>query len=138
MWSVQLIRLGRCRASEELPICSLLDSAGIVVQSVAVTPETAAVTYTETLEAMAAGVPVVGWGRLDNFPGVPLHDGKEVFLARRGDVPGLAERLRRVLDDPAQARAMGERGAALIDAQFTLDRVLDAHLASFADLRARG
>jgi len=93
---------------------------------------------TATLEAMAAGVPVVGWGRLDNFPGVPLHDGKEVFLARRGDVPGLAERLRRVLDDPAQARAMGERGAALIDAQFTLDRVLDAHLASFADLRARG
>lgn len=92
---------------------------------------------TATLEAMAAGVPVVGWGRLDNFPGVPLQDGGEVLLTHRGDVPGLAQRLLRVLDDPDAAWEMGERGRALIDAHFTLDRVLDAHLDTFADLLRR-
>lgn len=67
---------------------------------------------TATLEAMAAGVPVVGWGRLDNFPGVALRDGGEVLLTHRGDVPGLAQRLLRVLDDPQSAREMGECGRA--------------------------
>ena len=92
---------------------------------------------TATLEAMAAGVPIVGWGRLDNFPGVPLHDGGEVLLTDRGDVVGLAQRLLRVLDDRVEAQAMGARGRALIDAHFTLDRVLDAHLATFSELLGR-
>ena len=92
---------------------------------------------TATLEAMAAGVPIVGWGRLDNFPGVPLHDGGEVLLTDRGDVVGLAQRLLRVLDDPVEAQAVGARGRALIDAHFTLDRVLDAHLATFSELLGR-
>ena len=93
---------------------------------------------TATLEAMAAGVPVVGWGRLDNFPGGALHDGQDVMLTHRGDVQGLAQRLVRVLDDVPAARAMGERGRALVDAHFTLERVLDAHLATLAELVARG
>ena len=92
---------------------------------------------TATLEAMAAGVPIVGWRRLDNFPGVPLHDGGEVLLTDRGDVVGLAQRLLRVLDDPVEAQAVGARGRALIDAHFTLDRVLDAHLATFSELLGR-
>lgn len=83
---------------------------------------------TATLEAMAAGVPVVGWGRLDNFPGVPLTDGHDIYLTPRGDVPGLAERLTSVLDDPAAARVVGARGRDLVDAHFALDRVLDQHL----------
>ncbi len=89
---------------------------------------------TATLEAMAAGVPVVGWGRLDNFPSVPLCDGGEVLLTHRGDVAGLSERLIRVLDNPGAAREMGQRASALVDAHFTLDRVLDAHLQTCADL----
>jgi hypothetical protein len=44
----------------------------------------------------------------------------------------------RVLDDVPAARAMGERGRALVDAHFTLERVLDAHLATLAELVARG
>ncbi|MBK8470137.1 MAG: glycosyltransferase family 4 protein [Candidatus Phosphoribacter sp.] len=91
---------------------------------------------TATLEAMAAGVPVVGWGRLDNFPGVALRDGVDVHLTHRGDVEGLAERLIRVLADPGAARAVGGRGRALVESYFTLDRVLDSHLATLADLAA--
>ncbi len=93
---------------------------------------------TATLEAMAAGVPVVGWGRLDNFPGISLVDGRDVFLTHRDDVAGLAERLVRVLDDPGAARLVGERGRALVDAHFTLDRVLDSHEETLAELVAAG
>jgi len=93
---------------------------------------------TATLEAMAAGVPVVGWGRLDNFPGVPLTDGSDVLLTHRGDVRGLAERLVRVLDDPGEARETGRRGARLVEEHFTLDRVLDAHLSTLGELVAGG
>ena len=93
---------------------------------------------TATLEAMAAGVPVVGWGRLDNFPGVRLVDGRDVHLTHRGDVTGLAERLVRVLDDPVAARAVGASGRALVHEHFTLDRVLDRHLETLAELVAAG
>lgn len=91
---------------------------------------------TATLEAMAAGVPVVGWGREDNFPGVELHDGRDILLAPPGDVAGLAERLCRVLDDPVAAKEIGLAGQQVFDASFTLERVLDAHLETLAELVA--
>ena len=91
---------------------------------------------TATLEAMAAGVPVVGWGRVDNFPGVTLTDGRELWLTRRGDVAGLADRLNRVLDDPVAARATGARGRVLVEERFTLERVLDQHLDTLSELAA--
>lgn len=83
---------------------------------------------TATLEAMAAGAPVVGWGRNDNFPTVPLVEGREIFLCPTGDVAGLAERLVKVLLDKQLAQAVGRQGAAVVDAHFSLDKVLDAHL----------
>lgn len=89
---------------------------------------------TATLEAMAAGVPVVGWGRVDNFPGVPLYDGHDIFLARRGDVTGLADRLVAALGDPERAAAVGARGRAVVDEHFDLQHVLAQHLDCLADL----
>ncbi|WP_162794515.1 glycosyltransferase family 4 protein [Nocardioides houyundeii] len=89
---------------------------------------------TATLEAMAAGVPVVGWGREDNFPGVALKDGHDIHLCERHDVTGLSERLLRVLDDPDAARLVGARGREVFDRHFTLERVLDQHLETLADL----
>lgn len=87
---------------------------------------------TATLEAMAAGVPVVGWGRLDNFPDVALAEGEHLRLTGRGDVRGLAERINRVLDDPVAAKAMGDRAREVIEGRFTLEKVLDRHLDVFA------
>ncbi len=83
---------------------------------------------TATLESMAAGLPVVGWGRVDNFPDVPLVDGHDVLLAAPGDVDGLADRLCAALDDPAYRRALGDRSRLLVDRHFSLDRVLARHV----------
>jgi len=89
---------------------------------------------TATLESMAAGVPVVAWGRIDNFPGVPMVDGRDIYMCDVGDVAGLAERITRALDDPAAAREVGARARAVVDEHFALERVLDQHLDVLAEL----
>ncbi|PVG81365.1 glycosyltransferase family 1 protein [Nocardioides gansuensis] len=93
---------------------------------------------TATLESMAAGVPVVGWGRLDNFPGVELVEGRDIHLCPRGDVRGLGERLLRVLGDPAARATIGASASRVVDEHFALERVLDKHLDTLADLAAAG
>lgn len=93
---------------------------------------------TATLESMAAGVPVVAWGRIDNFPGIAMTDGEEIFMTDPGDVAGLAERLNLALDDPEATKAVGQNARNIIDQHFALDRVLDRHLEVLAGLMADG
>ena len=93
---------------------------------------------TATLEAMAAGTPVVGWGRLDNFPGVPLYDGKDIYLAKPGDVRGLAQRLIRALADRESAAEVGKRGQQIVAEHFALQQVIDQHLVCLDDLIRHG
>ena len=57
-------------------------------------------------EAMAFGLPVVGW-RAGNLPYL-AEDGREGVLAPPGDVDGLARVLGRLATDPALRRRIGE------------------------------
>ncbi|MEU5564214.1 glycosyltransferase family 4 protein [Micromonospora musae] len=91
---------------------------------------------TATLEAMAAGVPVVAPARADNFPGIALRDGENVLLSRPGDVQGLAKRLITALTEPGQAKQIGLNGQALIRDRFSLDRVLQRHLEVLTEMAA--
>ncbi|GAA1508917.1 glycosyltransferase family 4 protein [Nocardioides humi] len=91
---------------------------------------------TATLESMAAGVPVVAWGRIDNFPGIPMVDGEDIYMCEVGDVPGLASRIIRALDDPEATREVGARARAVVDEHFAIERVLDRHLEVLEDLVA--
>lgn len=61
-------------------------------------------------EAMAAGLPVVGW-RAGNLPYL-AHHGREGFIVDSGDTRGLAGALRRLSDDRALRAAMGEAARA--------------------------
>jgi glycosyltransferase involved in cell wall biosynthesis len=89
---------------------------------------------TATLEAMAAGVPVVADAAADNFPGVPLVDGRDVFLAGANGST-LAEALIAALSDPALARRVGERGRELVREHFTLDIVAGQYMKALTTLR---
>jgi glycosyltransferase involved in cell wall biosynthesis len=60
------------------------------------------------LEAMSYGVPVVA-SHVGGLPDILGHE-VEGLLVPPGDVPGLTEALRRLLEAPAFARAMGQRG----------------------------
>lgn len=97
---------------------------------------------TASLEALAAGAPVVASVRADNFIGIELVDERELFLVRpvgidddRADVRSLAETICRVLDDPGAARArVGDAAGKLIAEHFTIDSVARAHLAELEQL----
>jgi phosphatidylinositol alpha-1,6-mannosyltransferase len=65
------------------------------------------------LEASAAGLPVVG-GDSGGAPDAILG-GETGYVVGGRDVSGLAARLTALLDDPAGARAMGEKGRAWVE-----------------------
>jgi glycosyltransferase involved in cell wall biosynthesis len=66
------------------------------------------------IEAMASSVPVVAFAT-GGAPEV-IEDGSNGYLA---DVDTLADRLVRVLEDPAGAAAMGRRGRELVEARYS-------------------
>ena len=76
-----------------------------------------------TLEAMATGKPVVAVdaGALPHL----ARQGENGFRYPHGDVPALAERLVRVLGDPAAAASMGE-ASLRIAGEHGMDATLDA------------
>ena len=82
------------------------------------------------LEAMASRRPVVGT-RLSGIPEVVV-DGRTGRLVEPGDPDALAHAMREVGDGRDAARAMGERGRALVEEMFDLDRNLEAQLAILA------
>ncbi len=81
------------------------------------------------LEAMAAGKPVVA-GRSPQMAEV-IEDGVTGCLFKPGDMAELARYTRRLLDDPAQRRAMGEAGRQRIAGRFTLEQLLSQYIALF-------
>jgi glycosyltransferase involved in cell wall biosynthesis len=56
-------------------------------------------------EAMAFGLPVVGW-RAGNLPYL-AEDEREGLLVQPGDIRGLAQALRRLAEDPALRAQLG-------------------------------
>jgi L-malate glycosyltransferase len=67
-------------------------------------------------EAMASYLPVVGT-RVGGTPEL-IEDGKTGFLAERGDVPGIAERLLLLLRDRARREEMGRAGRRAAENKF--------------------
>lgn len=74
------------------------------------------------LEAMSHGVPVIATRR----GGIPdiVVDG-EVGLLVDDEVPALASGLKAILDDPAEARQMGQRARQRVVKSFSWDAILD-------------
>lgn len=85
------------------------------------------------IEAMAHARPVVAFA----VGGIPewMEDGVTGFLVRPYDLDALADRLRACLESPALARALGERGRARVESEFTATRHLDGLMAVYDDVR---
>jgi glycosyltransferase involved in cell wall biosynthesis len=71
---------------------------------------------------MALGVPVVTTA----VSGIPelVRGGDTGFVCAPGDSAALAETLASVLGDPAAARAIGERGRALVHRELDVDALI--------------
>jgi glycosyltransferase involved in cell wall biosynthesis len=89
-----------------LPSVSRLEAFGIVA-----------------LEAMSTGKPVI----VADIPGVReiIEDGDDGLLADPVNPRDLAEKIRRLLSDPAARRAMGARGREKVLESFSIERVTD-------------
>lgn len=75
------------------------------------------------IEYMAAGLPVV----VTDVGGAreAVIENKTGFLISVGNAEALAGRLTQLLNDPVQARSMGERGRSLAEEKFSCDALLD-------------
>lgn len=74
------------------------------------------------VQALAAGRPVVAHP-LDGTPEV-VTDGETGFLVAPGDCGALADRVRRLLREPALAADMGRRGQARALGEFSVERMV--------------
>ena len=73
------------------------------------------------LEAMAAGLPVVGTnvGGITDF----LKDGETGLLTRPEDPKDLAQKIQRLLDDAGLRQKLGENGRNLVEKNYSWERV---------------
>ena len=72
------------------------------------------------LEAMAAGVPVIGTA--SGGPSEIIDHGVNGLLVEEEDVDGLAAALGLLLSDPEARRRMGESGRSIVEAKYTWQR----------------
>ncbi|MBI4469793.1 MAG: glycosyltransferase family 4 protein [Acidobacteria bacterium] len=84
------------------------------------------------VEAMACGTPVI-CSRTGGMPEV-VRDGITGFIVPPGDPAALGERIRWLLDHPAEARAMGARGRESVLKDFTWRAVSDRCLAAYDEV----
>jgi glycosyltransferase involved in cell wall biosynthesis len=103
--------LERCPAATLVPwvpfddIPALLSAADVVAVPQRRTSDTAGQVPAKIFDAMALGCPVVST-RVSMIPEILEGCG---LLVEPGDVPGLAEAIRRLLDEPAEALALATR-----------------------------
>ena len=83
---------------------------------------------TASLEAMAAGVPIVACVRPDNFPKVPLRSGDGMVLVESNGAAAVGNAICSLLDDPEWAASVGAAGRRFVREHFELDVVASAHL----------
>jgi len=88
-----------------------------------------------TLEAMALNKPVVA-SRVSALPEI-VADGETGLLVPPADPMALAGALCAFLADKAKARAMGERGRARLEKEFTVQRMARQHAAVYRETASR-
>ena len=88
------------------------------------------------LEAMRAGLPVVS----SAVGGIAesVRNGQTGFTVPQGDVEGLRQRLKELLDDPGLRLRMGRSGRELYEQRFTLTHTVERTFAIYAEVTDAG
>ena len=78
-----------------------------------------------SVEAMAAGIPVIA-SRIGGLP-YTVSDGVTGLLCEPGNAADLAQKIARLLDDPALRRQMGLAGRKRFEEDFTWETVIERY-----------
>ena len=124
--NVEQVLLVGARPRHEL--ASLLDRFDVFVQ-----PSLDDGHPNSLLEAMARGRPIVATTIFRDV----LEDGVEALLVPPGDVASLQAAIRQLLEDPQQARTLGEAARAAAEARFTPQRELEGYLEVYGKVLVR-
>ncbi|MFC3069203.1 glycosyltransferase [Phenylobacterium soli] len=87
------------------------------------------------MEYMALGKPVVATdlGGTNEL----VQEGVTGFLTAPQDAAQVTDRVLRLIDDPDLAKSMGEAGKARLASEFSLERLIEDHLALYREVLAR-
>jgi N-acetyl-alpha-D-glucosaminyl L-malate synthase BshA len=81
------------------------------------------------LEAMACEVPVIAT-RVGGIPEV-VEEGGSGYLFEIGDIPGMADAARRILDDKSERERLGARGRAIAVERFAAEKIIPQYEALY-------
>jgi|SRR5579883_387450 len=83
------------------------------------------------LAAMSASVPVIA-SNVGGLPEAVVHERTGILVQNRPE--DFAAGICRLLNDPARATEMGKRGRERVEAEFTIDRMVQKTLAVYAEV----
>jgi glycosyltransferase involved in cell wall biosynthesis len=86
---------------------------------------------TASLEAIAAGVPVVSDVEVDNFPNLKLVDGEHLLIVPPDNPAVLADTLADLLAEPSARERLGQSGRAFVRENFGIERIAEQHLEAY-------
>lgn len=86
------------------------------------------------IEAMAAGKPVVA-ANVGGIPEIIRHGDTGILVGPR-TASAYADAIEQVLQNPAMSHAMGQRASAFVEAELSVERMVDAHRRLYAELLA--
>jgi len=89
-----------------------------------------------TLEAQAAGVPVIG-ARIGGIPEY-INDGENGFLFDPGNAASLREKMQRIIDDPSLVAMLSSRTSPAASFRAHVDALIDIYSAAIEKGRANG
>lgn len=86
---------------------------------------------TASLEAIAAGVPVVSDVEPDNFPDLKLVDGEHLLMVAPDEPRELARVLARLLSDGELRTRLASTGSSFVRETFGIEAIADQHLEAY-------
>jgi len=86
---------------------------------------------TASLEALAAGVPVITDIDPDNFPTIPIESGHQMVLVPPGNGQRLIDEVAALMSDPDRRRELGASGREWVRRHFAIEQVARQHLKAY-------
>jgi glycosyltransferase involved in cell wall biosynthesis len=88
------------------------------------------------IQAAACSVPLIA-SRAGGMPEI-VHDQQNGLLIEPGDLAGLVQALKRLIDEPDTRQKFGKAGRQLVEQEFSIEQMVDGNLAVYREISSSG